>query len=411
MSIINRMLQELEERREDATQMRLPGLVRAVPARGAYVVKQLPWRQILGLSLLLLIALLSWRLSVQWLGARPQVATQISADSAPPQVPVLRSASMVPSLPPLARARPVETEPKTRVGIDTEVPSAAPPVETTRLSKIEKTRATYASGPNDAGPNVLALAPPKSPIEKLPAAHNASLSSKGKSEPLLAAFDTPGQNASRDQPAVQKMAAGAETTAPMKQVSKEQNADYRYREALALINQGRMQEGQALLEEALRIDPKNLAAREVLLGVYLESKRYAEAEQLLQEALQLRLAPAVNAPALARIQVERGEQALALSTLETYLPVATESAAYHGFYAALLQRAGRHSEAITEFQFALKRQANQANWWLGLGLSLQHEKRNTEAEQAYLRARAGNTLSPELLAFVDQRLKQLQAAH
>jgi MSHA biogenesis protein MshN len=46
-----------------------------------------------------------------------------------------------------------------------------------------------------------------------------------------------------------------------------------------------------------------------------------------------------------------------------------------------------------------------------LGISLQTEKRYAEAEQAYGRARAANTLAPDLQAFVEQRLKQVQQAH
>ena len=45
---------------------------------------------------------------------------------------------------------------------------------------------------------------------------------------------------------------------------------------------------------------------------------------------------------------------------------------------------------------------------MGLGISLQAVNRNSEAQDAFRRARASNTLNPELQAFVDQRLKQLQ---
>jgi MSHA biogenesis protein MshN len=44
---------------------------------------------------------------------------------------------------------------------------------------------------------------------------------------------------------------------------------------------------------------------------------------------------------------------------------------------------------------------------MGLGMSLQAEKRNAEALEAFQRARASGTLSAELLAFVERRLQQL----
>jgi MSHA biogenesis protein MshN len=46
-------------------------------------------------------------------------------------------------------------------------------------------------------------------------------------------------------------------------------------------------------------------------------------------------------------------------------------------------------------------------WWMGLGISLQAEKRNAEALDAFRKAKASGTLSPELQAFVERKLGQL----
>jgi MSHA biogenesis protein MshN len=44
---------------------------------------------------------------------------------------------------------------------------------------------------------------------------------------------------------------------------------------------------------------------------------------------------------------------------------------------------------------------------MGLGISLQAEKRNGEALDAFQRARASGGLSQELQAFVERRIQQL----
>jgi MSHA biogenesis protein MshN len=44
---------------------------------------------------------------------------------------------------------------------------------------------------------------------------------------------------------------------------------------------------------------------------------------------------------------------------------------------------------------------------MGLGISLQAENRLQEAKEAFSRAKMSNTLTPELQAFVDQKLAQL----
>ena len=46
-------------------------------------------------------------------------------------------------------------------------------------------------------------------------------------------------------------------------------------------------------------------------------------------------------------------------------------------------------------------------WWMGLGISLEADGRGAEARDALQRAKATGTLSPELAAFVEQKLRQL----
>jgi len=88
------------------------------------------------------------------------------------------------------------------------------------------------------------------------------------------------------------------------------------------------------------------------------------------------------------------------------LPYAAELPDYQAFLAALLQREGRNKEAIEHYLLALRKVPGSGVWLMGLGISLQAENRQTEAQEAFLRAKASNTLSPDLLAFVEQQLKQ-----
>ena len=73
-----------------------------------------------------------------------------------------------------------------------------------------------------------------------------------------------------------------------------------------------------------------------------------------------------------------------------------------------LQRQSRHQEAVEQYQAALRLAPGSGVWLMGLGISLQALNRTTESQEAFQRAKATNTLNPELQAFVDQRLRQLQ---
>jgi MSHA biogenesis protein MshN len=111
---------------------------------------------------------------------------------------------------------------------------------------------------------------------------------------------------------------------------------------------------------------------------------------------------------LARIQVERGDLAGAHDLLSRYAGSAANNADYHALDAAVLQRLGRHKDAVAAYQEALKLAPRAGVWWMGLAISLQADTRGAEALDAFTRAKAAGGLSPDLISFVDQRMKQLQ---
>jgi MSHA biogenesis protein MshN len=111
---------------------------------------------------------------------------------------------------------------------------------------------------------------------------------------------------------------------------------------------------------------------------------------------------------LARLQADRGDNERAIATLQEGLEHAQGSADYAAFLAVLLQRQGRHEEAIGHFQTALRMRPGSGVWWLGLALSLQAANRPAAASDAYRQARAAGNLHPELAALAEQRLQQLQ---
>lgn len=194
---------------------------------------------------------------------------------------------------------------------------------------------------------------------------------------------------------------------PLKQVSRAQQADAEFRRGIALMKQGRSVDAIASYEAALHLDAAHDAARQALVALLLESKRALDAERVLKERLETKPEHTGFAMLLARQQVERGEVDMALATLERSLSYAEAQAEYRAFYAALLQRSNRHPDAATHYQAALKLQPNQGVWLMGYGISLQALRRDTEAKAAFQRALESKTLSPELQAFVQQRLKAL----
>jgi MSHA biogenesis protein MshN len=189
------------------------------------------------------------------------------------------------------------------------------------------------------------------------------------------------------------------------QESGPQRAEGEYRHALNALQDGRMTETIAALEQTLKLDPAHDAARQTLVGLLIEAKRNDDAIRHLQAGLALDARQPSLAMLLARLQIERGGSGI--DTLTRTLPYAGNHADYHAFLAGALQREQRHREAAEQYQAALRAAPGNGVWWMGLGMSLQAEKRNAEALEAFQRARASGSLSGELLAFVERRLQQL----
>lgn len=361
MSLINQMLQDLEKRQPGGDSPPL-STVRAVPRQ-----RRLRFFWPLLLLLAAVAGALAWQL---WRTATPQKAAPLPVIAAPTP----------PSAPP-----PVTPEPQ---------PAPAPELAAAPAVPLEAPAPLPT--PSDTRPLIEPTLKESVELSRLPKATPAP---KPSAAPAPSAVPAP-------RPAAAAPVAPYTVAKQVRELSPQQRAESEYRKALALVQQGRVNEAIDSLNQAVQLDNQHSAARQTLIGLLVEARRFGEAERRLQEGLGLDRAQPELAMTLARLQVERGDTDAAIETLERTQSAAADRADYHGFMAALLQREGRHREAIEHYRQALRR-ASSAVWQMGLGISLQAENRFQEAREAFNRAKAANTLSPELQAFVDQRLRQL----
>lgn len=199
----------------------------------------------------------------------------------------------------------------------------------------------------------------------------------------------------------------ATLTKQVKELTVQQKAENAYRSGATLIQQGKGQEAIGMLEQALQFDAYHVGARQALVALLIESRRKDEAIKRLREGLQLDAGQTGFAMILARLQVDRGETGAAIDTLQKSLPH-SERTEHVAFLAALLQRESRHKEAVEQYRAALSKSPQNGVWWMGMGISLQAENRIGEAADAYAHAKSSGNLSPELRAFVEEKLTGLQ---
>jgi MSHA biogenesis protein MshN len=345
MSVINRMLQELEARHEAPTVA--AGFVRAVPPasrpRRAWL-----WTALAGVFVIALGAGV-------WLWRSPPVTGAVRGS---------------PVKPPVVRPAP---EPTLNLSRDLAAPAAAKP------------------------------AAPEMEQAFRPVPQAQSRQPLARAEPVGV---TQGTQSSPITPAPAEQAGGDAAGRVLKQVTPRQRAEQRYQEGVALLAQGQREAARARFLEALAIEPRDWTTREALVALLITEKSLTEAERVLREGLTL--APAARpAMALARIELERGAVAEALQTLASHSAAAQRDADYQAFHAAVLARAGRPAEAAERYRAALALDPGRATAWLGLGLALDALGRRAEAAQALARADSLPGLSAEIRAFIRERVREL----
>jgi MSHA biogenesis protein MshN len=193
----------------------------------------------------------------------------------------------------------------------------------------------------------------------------------------------------------------------MREMTVQQRAETAFRSGVGQLRDGRVNAAETSFREALKEDPMHVGARQALLGLLLDGGRNDEAEQLLRHALELNPRQPRHAMVLARLEVDRGEIGGAINTLVGALPYVRSDPEYYAFLAALLQRDGRHRDAVDYYHTALQSSPGNAVWLMGLGISLRANDQFADAREAFRRAAALKQLNAELQAFVERQLREL----
>jgi MSHA biogenesis protein MshN len=139
----------------------------------------------------------------------------------------------------------------------------------------------------------------------------------------------------------------------------------------------------------------------------LEQQRVASALRLLREAVDVNPTQPTFSLGLARIYAEQRDYAAALGVIDK-AGAAAHRADFQALRGAMLQRLGRHAEAVSAYQEALQKSSQPGGTWAGLGVSLEAVGRHAEAAQAYKRALALGPLPQQLRDYAEDRIRALQ---
>jgi MSHA biogenesis protein MshN len=187
-----------------------------------------------------------------------------------------------------------------------------------------------------------------------------------------------------------------------------ERAQAEFRRGVQLLNQGRVREAEQALTGAISIDPSQAAARQALISLLVDQRRLDEAQRLLQEGLTLDPAQVQFATVLARIYVARDAYDKALGVLRACKGDGSRDAEYNALLGAVLQHMDRPGEAADAYRAALRVAPQTGTAWIGLGLSLAAQDHRPEAAEAFRRAIATGSLSPAVKDYAEQQLRRWQ---
>lgn len=196
----------------------------------------------------------------------------------------------------------------------------------------------------------------------------------------------------------------------LRPLSVTQRAGQLFQRGVTQLGRGERRQAGATLQAALDIDPKHIRSRETLAALLLNEGRTAEAGAMLRDGLRLMPKATALAKLYARILAGQGDNAAAIAVLEQAQATTNDDAEYLALLAAFYQREQRHAQAARTYQRVLQQRPSVASWWMGLALSLESLGDTGQALNAYQRARQLGGLSHDVAAFVAERIRLLSTA-
>ncbi len=382
MSLINEMLRNLEAKRpDDLARQNLQREIRSLPA-----ARPARWRP---LRLLLLSGLPLLGAAAAVLHANGQLLPLLGLLAPPDRVAVAAPPAPAASPPASASAEPgaVESAPA-----PTPVPPEANPAVDTSPAAISEHLRPALSLSTVPASAVLGQAAPDPVVP--PLARPATVPA-----PVAAPLE-----AGKQSVALPPTGPVRIEKSPVLATARDR-ADADFRRAETAQATGRSGEAQEALSAALKNDPAHVPARQALLRLLLEARKFGEAIGVLSEGLELQPSQIGWAMSLARLQLEQGDLAAAEHTLARSQAHAEGSADYAGFQGHLKSRQGAHRQAASHYARATRLAQNEGRWWLGLGLAQEADGRQADAKEALRRALATSSLSSELAAVAEQHLR------
>lgn len=187
----------------------------------------------------------------------------------------------------------------------------------------------------------------------------------------------------------------------------EEQATADYQEALNLVEHDKLSQAITLLMKVVQTSPELLAARRTLITLLMKSDQIDTATNYVEAGLKI-TPDAIDLIELeARLLLLKNRPEEALKVLQKISPLIMQEPEYYALLASVQQRLGQYAAAEQIYQQLLALDRGNANWWVGMGLALESQKKNNTALQAYQQASSIGGLSSRLQMNVQEKITKL----
>ena len=184
-----------------------------------------------------------------------------------------------------------------------------------------------------------------------------------------------------------------------------QQAEAYYLEGSRMEQERKDSQAITLWERAVLLAPEHHTSRQALIDKLIASARIVEAEGHIRQGIKLFPNHAIYVQKLAQIYMSQGEARKAITLIERAIQQGVVNAELYAFVAALYQREKSSQKSIEHYQRALSLKRNSGIWWMGLGISFEQNGQFDEALSAFQQAQNSGTLSRKLRRYVEGKIE------
>ena len=179
--------------------------------------------------------------------------------------------------------------------------------------------------------------------------------------------------------------------------------------AIEKLRSGFTVEAEGLLKGLLQRQPLAKQSGQVLSSIWLSQRQYDKAEQLL-DRLHLEYPQDVNLLKLkGRLLMATQREAAAVNLLMSGRPAINKHSDYYELLALVARKNKQYALSEQVYRGLLEQNSNQGDWWVGLGIALDAQGSINNARNAYRRAVKTRELSVPLGNYARQRLAAIGA--